>query len=158
MFDMVRWTGTLDNESILGLLVLLGVVLYSLVLLLKRWARGTRPPDPWDAETSTRLEDPALPVLCHRCLVPNDPNADFCENCGAAVGQYTNYFPPPCIFSLGHTLRLGTAGDFKRSPLTVCGYVLLALAAYKVFAPVYLYFFFRNMPKKMHLPEPHPPK
>jgi hypothetical protein len=157
MFEMAFLPGTWDRERLLGFLVLLGVGLYSLVLLLKRLAQTPPSPDPWDAETASRVEDADAPVLCHRCLVPNNPGADFCENCGAAVGEYTNYLPYPYVFSLGHILRVGTAGEFRRSPVTVLGFILLAVAVYKIFAPVYLVFFFRNLPKKESLAQPIPP-
>jgi hypothetical protein len=58
---------------------------------------------------------------------------------------------------LGHTLRLGTAGDYKRSPITVLGFVLLALAEYTIFAPIYLYQFFRHKPTEATLASPQPP-
>jgi hypothetical protein len=38
---------------------------------------------------------------------------------------------------MGHTLRLGTSGEFKRTPLTVVGFFLFSLAEYGIFAPVY---------------------
>jgi hypothetical protein len=148
---------SLDSEQMLGLVVLLALGLYSLVLLLNRLTSGPRQPDPWDAETAARLEDAETPIMCHKCLVPNKPEADFCENCGATVGKYTNYLPFPYVFSLGHTLRLGTAGDYKRSPITVLGFVLLALAEYTVFAPIYIFQLFRHRPIEVAEATPPPP-
>jgi hypothetical protein len=154
MFDLRnRFSAATDGEIMLGLVVLLALVFYALVLFLKRVSAGPRSPEPWDAEVAAKLEDSTTTVLCHRCLVPNDPGADFCEQCGAAIGQYTNYLPFPYLFSMGHTLRLGTAGEYKRTPVTILGYILLALEEYLIFAPVYLYQLFRKLPQK---PPPKP--
>jgi hypothetical protein len=137
-----------DSEMLVGLIAVIVFALYGFVLLLKRLTTGPVSPDPWDAETAAKLEEANTPVLCHRCLVPNEPLADFCENCGAPVGKYTNYLPFPQVFSIGHTLRVGTDGEYKRSPMTVLGYFLLALGEYTIFAPVYWYWLFRRMPRK----------
>ena len=135
-----------NPEIMLGFVVAMALGLYGLVMLLKWLLTGPAKPDPWDRDVAAKVEDPKTPLLCHRCLVPNDPQADFCENCGAAVGQYTNYLPFPYIFSLGHLLRLGTTGEFRRSRITVLGFILLALAEYTVFAPIYWFQFFRRKP------------
>ena len=137
-----------DREILVGIIAIIVFALYALVQLLKRLTSGPIAPDPWDAETTAKLEDANTRVLCHRCLVPNEPLADFCENCGAPVGKYTNYLPFPQVFSIGHALRVGTEGEYKRSPMAVLGYLLLALAEYTVFAPVYWYWLFRRMPRK----------
>jgi hypothetical protein len=137
-----------DREMLVGIIAIIVLALYAFVLLIKRLTTGPVSPDPWDAETAAKLEDANMQVLCHRCLVPNEPLADFCENCGAPVGKYTNYLPFPQVFSIGHTLRVGADGEYKRSPITVLGYFLLALGEYTVFAPVYWYWLFRSMPRK----------
>jgi hypothetical protein len=146
MFEVVSKAS--DKEMMLGLIVIIVFALYAFVLLLKRLTTGPVSPDPWDAETAAKLDDANTQVLCHRCLVPNEPLADFCENCGAPVGKYTNYLPFPQLFSIGHTLRVGAEGAYKRSPMTVLGYFLLALGEYTIFAPVYWYWLFRSMPRK----------
>ena len=143
-----------DSEMLVGLITIIVSILYALILLLKRLTTGPVSPDPWDAETAAKLEDVNTQVLCHRCLVPNEPLANFCENCGAPVGKYTNYLPFPQLFSIGHALRVGADGEYKRSPMTVLGYFLLALAEYTVFAPVYWYWLLRRMPRKE--PSAHP--
>src|ERR1700743_871024 len=81
-------------------------------------------PDPWDDEIAMELATHETPAVCHRCLEPHATSAHFCENCGAAVGQYTNLLPLDHLYSIGHTLRIGTNGDFKHTPLTVAGFVL----------------------------------
>ena len=137
-----------DREILVGIIAIIVFALYALVQLLKRLTSGPITPDPWDAETAAKLEDANTRVLCHHCLIPNEPLADFCENCGAPVGKYTNYLPFPQLFSIGHALRVGTEGEYKRSPMALLGYFLLALAEYTVFAPVYWYWLIRRMPRK----------
>ena len=96
------------------------------------------PPDsePWSEEVSQEIAKEETAPLCHRCLAPHDPLLNFCPDCGAAVGEYTNMLPYPYVFSLGDTLRLGTTGEFRRSPLTIAGFFALALV-HPVFAPIY---------------------
>jgi len=136
--------------ALLGLLILAGF----LIVAFYKWiSGGSRSPDPWDQESFALPPDEEATVLCHRCLVPNSPGADFCENCGAPVGEYTNYLPFPYLFSVGYLLRSGTSGEFKRTRFTVLGFVILSLAEYAFFAPVYLYqFFMRGLARK-----PSPP-
>lgn len=110
------------------------------------WFTSGRPEaEPWDDPVSAEIAKDDVTPLCHRCLTPNDPLTDFCSECGAPVGTYTNWMPFPYLFSLGHTLRLGTAGEFKRSPLTVMGFFLLSLIEYTVFAPVYWFMLVKGL-------------
>jgi hypothetical protein len=53
--------------------------------------------------------------------------------------------PFPCLFSLGHVLRIGTAGTFKRSRFLIAGFVLFAIAEYAVLAPVYWFMLLKNV-------------
>jgi hypothetical protein len=89
--------------------------------------------------------------VCHRCLTPHSAEVYFCPECGAPVGTYTNWLPFPYLFSIGHTLRIGTEGTFKRSPLVIAGFFLFSLAEYTVFAPVYWVQFLK------HVRSPPPP-
>src|SRR5438046_7299792 len=104
---------------VLAIAILLCVGLWRLI----RWLfSGHPPPDPWSEEVAAEIaKDDAVP-LCHRCLAPHDSQVDFCPECGAPVGSYTNWLPYPCLFSIGHTLRIGSSGDFRRSPLTIAGF------------------------------------
>jgi hypothetical protein len=52
------------------------------------------------------------------------------------------------LFSLGEVLREGTSGRVRKSWLTVAGYVILSLAEYVIFAPIYWFFLFRNLSRK----------
>jgi hypothetical protein len=94
-------------------------------------------------------KDEAMP-LCHRCLSPHDPLRNFCAQCGAPVGEYTNWLPYPYLFSIGHTMRIGTAGEYRRSAFIIFGFFLLAFAEYAFFAPVYWFIFVRRLRR----PEP----
>jgi hypothetical protein len=62
--------------------------------------------------------------------------------------------PFPYLFSIGHTLRIGTDGRFKRSPLTITGFLLVGLAEYALFAPVYWFVFLKRL---LHPPPADPP-
>jgi hypothetical protein len=128
--------------GVFGLLALTGGLVWAFV----RWfLRAPLQPDPWDASVAIELETTQPAPLCHRCLLPHDPASDFCPSCGTAVGTYTNWLPYPYLFSIGHALRVGTAGEFKRTRLAVFGYLLFSLAEYALFAPVYWVVFLRHL-------------
>src|SRR5882672_8890806 len=74
-------------------------------------------PDPWGDQVAAEIAKDETPPLCHRCLTPQEPLADFCPDCGAPVGMYTNWLPYPSLFSVGDALRMGTSGTFKSSTL-----------------------------------------
>jgi hypothetical protein len=103
-------------------------------------------PDPWDDQVAAEIATDDAPALCQHCLAPHDQLADFCAECGAPVGECTNLMPFPCLFSIGHILRIGTNGEYRRSPLTISGFILLSIVEYLVFAPFYLFEFFRHLP------------
>ena len=106
---------------------------------------GPTQAEPWDDQVAAAIsQDEAIPVCC-RCLQPQEPSADFCPECGAPVGTYTNLLPFPYLFSLGDLLRIGTSGVFNRTPVTIAGFVLLGLAEYTVLAPFYWFMFLRNL-------------
>jgi len=128
--------GNSDQELLVGILMVAALVGCCWVLV--QWVRrGPTRPDPWDASIASEIERNESAPLCHRCLTAHDSAADFCPVCGVTVGQYTNLLPYPYLFSVGHTLRIGTSGEYKRSPLTVCGFFLISLAEYTLFAPLY---------------------
>jgi hypothetical protein len=124
-------------EEVIGSLGLAALVCFGIGTLILWFRQGTPSPDPWDDQIAGELvQDEATP-LCHHCLSPHDSVVDFCPNCGTPVGQYTNWLPFPYLFSVGHALRTGTAGDFRRSPVTLFGFILFGLTEYGFFAPVY---------------------
>ena len=144
-----------DPEFRVGVLALVFLAAVGVYALVRWFVSGPYSADPWGEEVEKGLEsDEALPI-CHRCLRPHSPVVDFCPNCGATVGQYTNWLPYPYIFSLGDTLRLGTSGAFHRTFLTDFGFMLLALAEYTVFAPLYWIFLF--LPRSSQAPPLKPP-
>lgn len=145
---------TSEAQRLVGFLAIAGLVCYFLVRYLKRWlSRPPLLPDPWDDQVSADLAAGKGAPICHRCLVPHDPLINFCSACGAPVGQYTNWMPYPYLFTVGHTLRIGTSGTFRRSPLTIGGFILLAFAEYAMFAPIYWLRMFLNISNE-HLSSP----
>lgn len=119
--------------------------------------KAPRQPDPWDQQVATELDQDDCTPLCHHCLTPHDRMKDFCSNCGAAVGPYTNFLPFPYLFSIGHGLRIGTSERFRRSPLILAGFVLLSVAEYAVFAPVYWFKLAKNLNQISTEPQIIPP-
>lgn len=141
-------TWGLSPETTIGFVGALALAVAAIYGFMRWFLSGPAQPDPWDAQIADAISEPGVQPLCHRCLTPNDPEADFCSECGATIGQYTNWLPYPYIFSLGHTLRIGTAGEFRRSPLTVFGFLLLPLAEYAIFAPIYWIIFLLHLPSR----------
>lgn len=127
----------LSPEEIVALLAMLGIVGYAGWLFLRWFLGGSPSPDPWGPQVAADLEDTEARPLCHRCLARQETPADFCRECGAPVGRYTNLMPFPYLFSVGHELRIGTSGQFKRSFLTVAGFPLLALAVEPLIGLIY---------------------
>jgi len=129
----------------LGVIALAGYGIWGFV----RWLlSGPVSPDPWDEQVTAEVAKEEATPLCHRCLLPHEVSADFCSHCGATVGQYTNWLPYPYLFSVGHTLRIGTIGNFRHSPLTIGGFLLLGLAEYALFSPIYWFVFLRNLSRQ----------
>ncbi|MEO5803975.1 MAG: hypothetical protein ABIR24_10620 [Verrucomicrobiota bacterium] len=137
-----------DPERMVGLLVIIGLVGYVAWAILKKLNSPTISPDPWDESVAAEIEKEDSKPICHRCLTPHDSSSDFCPRCGASVGQYTNWLPYPYLFSLGHMLRVGTSGDFKKTRLNVVGFFLLALVEYLFFAPIYWAVFFFKLSRE----------
>ncbi len=141
--------------------VVAALLVYRLWLWLLEWfRRAPVTPDPWDASVAQAIEDPDCPVLCHRCLTPQQHMGWFCPECGATVGPYANCLPFIYIFSEGEVLRNGVSQHVRWSALTVIGYVLFSVITYAIFAPVYLYWLFKNVrrdPPAEESPEASPP-
>ena len=77
-------------------------------------------------EIGAALDDDTAEPLCIHCLTPHGVNDNFCEHCGATVGDLINYLPPTCFLSYGYVLRIGTDEDFKRTPGSVAFFFLAA--------------------------------
>lgn len=132
------------NQIVAGLGV--GFLILAGLWRLIAWVReAPQRPDPWDAETERRLEEPEAMEICHRCFNPQPPNAWFCEHCGGAVGPYNNLMPYLNVFSEGEVFRNGTAGRLRANPVIIAGYLLLSLSAYAVLAPIFWVFLIRNL-------------
>jgi hypothetical protein len=113
-----------------------------------RWlTRGRTKPDPWGPEIEEEIQNGDAQPLCSRCLTPHSEDCEFCENCGLPVGPYVNWSPYLYIFSLGDALLTGVTRKFVVKPLTVIGYVVLAIWQYTLFAPFFLFRFFRHLPQ-----------
>lgn len=140
-----------EPESLIAFLAILGLACLGIWALVRKIRSVPLTPDPWDNLAETEIADGNALPLCHRCLTAHDDSLDFCPKCGAAVGQYTNWLPYPYLFSMGHMLRIGTSGKFKKTPLNILGFVLLACAEYMIFAPVYWMLLFLKI-----TPEPKP--
>ena len=147
------------DESALRIALFISSALLAagLWLLIRWFATAPRTPEPWDDAVAATIENEDTAPLCHRCLTPHHATLDFCQECGAPVGVYTNLLPFPYLFSIGHTLRIGTSGEFRRTPVTVLGFVFLALWQYAIFAPVYLFMFFKRIAGEVSTTPTHSP-
>jgi len=122
-----------------------GLVLYALWLLIA-WVRNApTTPAPWNAEVEQSLSEPEAVEVCHRCFAEQPPDAWFCAHCGSAVGPYNNLMPYVCVFSQGEVFRNGVDSRVQANPLTVLGYLFYSLVSYALFAPVYWFFFFKQL-------------
>jgi hypothetical protein len=134
-----------DPERLVGFLAILLVSSYGMIRFYQRLIATPSRSDPWDEKVQLEIAEGNCAPVCHRCLTPHDSLVNFCPECGAPVGEYTNLLPFPYLFSIGHTLRIGTTGSFRRSPVTIAGFLFFGLVEYAVFAPIYWIFFFLNL-------------
>jgi hypothetical protein len=137
-----------DSDQLIGVLAILVLCSCCLVKLVRWFLGQPTQSDPWSKEIAFEIAAESSIPVCHRCLTPHDPQVDFCPDCGAPVGTYTNFLPYPYLFSIGHTLRIGTNGDFKRSRLTITGFLIFSLVEYAIFAPIYWFIFLKNLSRQ----------
>jgi hypothetical protein len=118
------------------------------------WVR-TAPtkPNPWGEEIEASLQAEDATPICHRCLTPHSNAAWFCEHCGSAVGTYNNLMPFVYVFSQGEVFRNGVTDKLRASPFLITGYLLSSLVNYSIFAPLYWFFFFKNL-KRLEAEKP----
>ena len=83
--------------------------------------------------------------MCHHCFTRARREAGSAKTADALSAPYNNWMPFIYIFSEGEIFRNGVADKMRVGPLTIGGYLLCSLSDYLVFAPVYLYFLFRNL-------------
>jgi hypothetical protein len=134
-----------DPNLMVAELVAAGLALAGLWRLFV-WVRDAPcKPDPWGIEIEASLQQADATPICHRCLSPYQDNAWFCETCGAAVGPCNNLMPYVHIFSEGEVFRNGVSDKLNANPLTIAGYLLVSLTTYNLFAPIYWFFFFKNL-------------
>jgi hypothetical protein len=148
---MIAASDPYQTVAALGLAFLLLVGLWQLVV----WVREAPvKPDPWDADIAQKLSEPDAVEVCSHCLTEQPPTAWFCSHCGKAVGPYNNLMPFVNVFSEGEVLRNGATGQFRNRPLIIIGYMLLSLAAYSVFAPIFWFFLLSNLKRPPDRQEP----
>jgi hypothetical protein len=105
-----------------------GALLMAAAWRLIAWVRSAPlTPDPWDAETEKKIQEPETPEICPHCLTELPPTAWFCQRCGRAVGPYNNWMPYLQVFSEGEVFRNATCDRLRSSPLILIGYFLLSL-------------------------------
>jgi hypothetical protein len=142
-----------DPNLIIGGLGAGGLLLAALWRMIV-WVRDAPArPDPWDAEVEKQLSEPDAVEVCPHCLTEQSPTAWFCQKCGRAVGPYNNLMPYVQIFSEGEVFRNGVAGRFRNRPLVLAGFVLIALSANLLFAPILLFFLLANWKRSGREPE-----
>lgn len=135
----------LPPEMQVATLALLALILAALYSLARWIMQAELRSDPWGPEVDAAIHGPdALPV-CHHCFTPQEDPNWFCPECGAAIGPYNNLMPYLYLFSEGEVFRSGVIGHWRPSALIIAGYVLVALVAASIFAPVYWYFLWQNV-------------
>jgi len=136
---------TSDPDLTVAQIAIGGLVLAGLWRIIA-WVRNAPvKPDPWDVEFEQKMQDPDTPEVCHHCSTPQPPGAWFCSHCGRAVGPYNNLMPFINVFSEGEVFRNGATDKFCANTLTIAGFLLYSLVNYFVFAPIYWFFFFKNL-------------
>ena len=139
-------------EYQVALLAVMGLGLMGALAAIRWLFSGPLQPDPWGEQIAVALDEPESAPVCHRCLTEQSSVAHFCPQCGAAVGECNNVLPFEQIFSEGEVFRNGTTLKVRPRFLVVTGYLILSLAAYTIFAPVYWFFFLRNLLRRPETP------
>jgi hypothetical protein len=137
--------GAHDSNILIGEIALGGLILICLWRLIA-WVRECPvTSNPWGDEIEKQLCNSDAVEICHHCFTPCPADGWFCERCGGSVGPYNNWMPFVRIFAEGEVFRNGVNCKLRPSALIVAGYLLAAFSAYAFLAPIYLYFFFRNL-------------
>jgi hypothetical protein len=158
MISLIQWSGAGDSsDTVIGFIGVGALGCFILWAFLRWLADSPVHPDPWDEKVAAEIESDDAPMLCQHCLEPHPELVNFCPACGAPVGTYTNYLPFPYLFSIGYVLRTGTEGGFRRSPLSIAGFLLLGVAEYSVLAPLYWFMVLRRLVRGREPDPPMPP-
>jgi hypothetical protein len=142
-------TDTPDRH--IGMLAITGLAAYGILVFVRWMLQGPKTPDPWGDEVAAEIEGENAQPLCPHCLARHGELEHFCPDCGAPVGACTSLMPPLYLFSIGHILRMGTAGTFKRSPFLVAGYFFASftgfafLTPFGLLTPVYWFMLLKNI-------------
>ena len=75
--------------------ILLEAALFLGIVLFIRWIISIpTTPDPWEGKLDDENWDENARPICPNCSKPiNNPRANYCDNCGGVVGEYTRYLP-----------------------------------------------------------------
>jgi hypothetical protein len=159
MNNLLALMGETDSEKNAHLIAwfLLALGILTLYRTIRWLCSGPALPEPWSPEIAAEMDREDARPLCYHCLEPHDRDANFCPDCGGPVGRYTNWLPYPYLFSIGHLLRTGTSGEFKRTPITITGFFLFSLVEYAFFAPIYWIQFLIGLAHRRPLPPAAPP-
>ena len=143
------------SEHALAALVIIGICGLAVYLFIQWVLEAPRTLDPWEKETEEAV-NPEGVSLCLHCLSPQEHNGWFCPECGATVGPYSNYLPYVYIFSQGEVLRAGVTDRIRRSSFITIGFILISVATFSFFAPIYWFFLFKNLLRSDVPPEDPP--
>lgn len=114
----------------------------ALTMAVRRWL--TPPPDPWPAEVASAVNSNAAAPLCTNCLAEQPPHRWFCAHCGFPNGDQIAVMPYLHVFVIGEALRKGVMGPPEKRRGVQLFLVLMSLAEYSLFAPVYWYWMYRR--------------
>jgi hypothetical protein len=115
-----------------------------LARLFRAMFSGGRRPDPWPSEIDAAVRSPVAVPLCVNCLYPQEGHRWFCPHCGFPSGDYIAAMPYLQVFVAGEALRKGVMGPPERRVGVRVFLVVLSIAEYAVFAPVYWYWMIRR--------------
>jgi hypothetical protein len=144
-----------DSTRLIGFYGIALVALGGVWLFVQWLMRSPKIPDPWSSEVAEEMECESARPLCAHCLSSYGKLQHFCSECGAPVGDYNNLMPYVNLFSIGHVLRIGTSGTFKRSPFLIACFFAFSIVEYTLFAPVYWYRLIKNIAR---VPRSLPPE
>lgn len=114
------------------------------------------PPDPWPVDLDRAVRSSDAVAVCPRCFTPVTPFHWFCPECACAVGGHNNWMSYLHIFSIGEVLRSGVGPHARFTVLTVPGYLVVGLAEYSLFAPLYYIRLALNWRRVSQQPPPVP--
>src|SRR5262245_10821093 len=140
------------NEERVALLVVCALGLVGCWRAIRWFVTGPPAPNPWDQETEDRIQQPESVAICTRCLEPLEAASSFCPHCGLPVDALVPFSPYLYAFALGDALVTGTSRRFPVKWFTVIGFLLLSIAVYSFFFPIYWYGFWRNL-RRMRVPD-----